>query len=419
MKKIELILKKSLRLNFMGKKDNQNKYNNKRFKMLLKGFIPNIVGYFIPKKKNRIIFTSNRNETYAYNSKYLFEYFIKNYPNMEIKFVMNDKDKRDYLNKKFGERNNYFIETETFKGIWYAIRARSWIISAYETPVMGFFLKINRFVFHLGHSAYFRSAMFLEGNPPWYKKLYFHLIKNNFSKHLITSHEIAEVIPRMVGCKKEDIVVMGEPMNDKIFNPDTKVFEDLFGYKILKDKNLLYAPTWRQNGGLKLFPFRDMDWNNLACFLEENNINIFLRTHPAFEDDLSFYTKKTKRIKIINSDLIEDINDVISLFDIVISDYSSVFTGYLMSQKKVLFLPYDLDEYEENMGFVLPYHAATPGPKPTTMKEFKKEIIKLLDNPEYFKEEINKASYMFNSYQSNNNSELVAKFIITELEGII
>jgi len=398
------------------KKQNQNKYNTKRFKMLLKGFFPTIIGYFIPKKRERIILTSNRNETYAYNSKYLFEYFIKHYPNLEVKYVMNNKSKRDNLNLEFGRENNYFIETESVKGIWYALRAYSWIISAYETPVMGFFLRINKFVFHLGHSAYFRSAMFLEGSPPWYKKLYFHLIKNNFSYHLITSHEIAKIIPQMLGCKKDDIVVMGEPMNDKIFNPDKKIFLNLFGKDILDYKNILYAPTWRPNGSLKLFPFEDMDWENFIQFLEANKINIFLRTHPSFEEDLSFYTKKSDRIKVINGDLIEDINDIISLFDIVISDYSSVFTGYLMSNKHVMFFPYDLDEYEKNMGFVLPYHKATPGPKPKTFQSFKDETIKLLNDDAYFKDEIKEASYMFNSYQSNKNSEKIAKFIMEKID---
>jgi len=394
---------------------NQNKYNTKRLRMLLKGLFPTIIGYSLPKKRDRIIFTSNRNETYAYNSKYLFEYFIKYHSDLEIKYVMNNKIKRDRLNLEFGRENNYFIETESLSGMWYVLRAYSWIISAYETPVMGFFLRINRFVFHLGHSAYFRSAMFLEGNPPWYKKLYFHLIKNNFSYHLITSHDIERIIPRMVGCKKSDIVVMGEPMNDKIFNPDKKIFLDLFGQNILTYKNILYAPTWRPNGTLKLFPFEDMNWDNFTLFLEKNNINIFIRTHPAFEEDLSFYTKKTNRIKIMNGDLVEDVNDVISLFDIVISDYSSVFTGYLMSGKHVMFFPYDLDEYEKNMGFVLPYHKATPGPKPKTLQSFKNEVIKLLNDSFYFKNEIKEASYMFNSYQSSENSKNVADFIMEKI----
>jgi len=394
---------------------NQNKYNKKRLKMLLKGFLPSILWYILPKKRDRIIFTSNRNETYAYNAKYLFEYFIKHHPNMEVKYVMNNKEKRDSLNKIFGAGNNYFIETETLKGMWYALRAYSWIISAYETPVMGFFLRINRFVFHLGHSAYFRSAMFLEGNPPWYKKLYFHLIKYNFSNHLITSHEIAKITPKMVGCKKEDIIVIGEPMNDKIFNPDKEIFLNLFGMNILNNKNILYAPTWRPGGALKLFPFEDMDWDKLTEFLEENKINIFLRTHPAFEEDLSFYTKKTPYIRVVNSDLVEDINDVISLFDIVVSDYSSVFTGYLLAHKPVMFFPYDLEEYEKTMGFVLPYHDATPGPKPTTLKEFMEEMKRLLDDKEYYLEDRKTASKLFNEY-SKNNCKMNSEFIIKKIE---
>jgi len=395
-------------------KDNTNKYNNKRAKILLKGVVPSFVGIFIPKNKKRVILTSTRNEFYNFNSRYLFEYFIENYPDYEVKYVINDEEKRRGLNEKFGVENNYFIETESLKGMWYAQQAKTWCISALETPVGGVFLKFNRMVLHLGHGAYFRSALFLENTLPWHKRLYYHVIKNNFSHHLITSDDIAKVAPKMFGCKESQIAILGEPMNDRIFNPNEKLFNSIFGEKILEQKNILYAPTWRQDGSLKLFPFDDMEWDNFVAFLEENNINIFLRMHPSYEEDLTFYTSKTENLKIMDSKAVEDVNEVIALFDMVITDYSSVYAGYLLLHKSLLFLSYDLEEYARNTGFVVPYDKATAGPKPKTMESFKEEILKLLNDENYYLAERKEASVLFNGTNMDNNSKQVAEFIVSK-----
>ncbi len=373
--------------------------------------IPSFAGTFLPKNKKRIIFNSTRNEYYNYNSKYLFEYFIKNHPEFECKFVINDGKKRKELNEKFGKENNYFIETESLRGILYALSAKLWVTSALETPVGGLFQKINRRVFHLGHGAYFRSALFLEKKLPWHKRLYYHIVKNNFSHHLITSEAIAKIAPKMFGCKPEQIVIAGEPMNDMLFNPKELLLKSIFGKDILEHQNILYAPTWRQDGSLKLFPFDDMDWDNLVAFLEENNINIFLRLHPSYEEDLTFYTEKTDKIKILDSSTVEDINEVIGLFDMIVTDYSSIFAGYLMLGKPLLFLPYDFEKYNSTIGFVLPYEEAAAGPKPKSYEAFKNEVIKLFQDETYYHEERTKANALFNDTTKRDNSKHLVKYI--------
>jgi len=394
---------------------NQNRYNKKRAKILLKGVIPSLIGIFLPKKSNRIIFNSTRNEFYNFNTKYLFEYFIKNYPEYEVKYVINDKEKRDRLNRLFGEDRNYFIETESQKGMFYALRAKAWVTSALETPVGGFWLKLNRFVYHVGHGAYFRSAIFIENFLPLKKKIYYNLIKNNFSYHLVTSETIAKIAPKMFACKKEQIVILGDPMNDKVWEPNIELIKEKFGEDTLKKRNILYMPTWRQDGSLKLFPFDDLEWDKLIGFLEKEEINIFLRMHPSYEEDLSFYTSKSEYFKILDTSVVEDVNEVIGFFDMVITDYSSGHTGFMLTHKPLMFLPYDLEKYEKRMGFVMPYHQATPGPKPTTLNEFIKEIKKLLDDKIYYLEERKKAAKLFNKY-SKNSCKMNAEFIISKIE---
>ncbi len=394
------------------KKNNQNKYNTKRFLILVKGLFPAFIGIFLPKKKKRIILNSTRNEFFNFNTKYLFEHFIEHFPEYEIKYVINDEVKRKELNRQFGEDKNYFIETESLSGMFYALRAKVWVTNAFETPVGGIFLKFNRVVYLLGHGALFRAYVFTEKKLPLIKKIYYRVIKHNFSHYLVTSQALVDVAQKVFRCKKSQIVVLGEPMSDAVCAPDVKFIQKTFGKEILEDKNILYAPTWRQSSTLKLFPFPDMDFEKLGNFLEENKLNIFLRLHPSFEDDLSIYTEHSKRIKIIDTPVLEDINEAIGFFDLVITDYSSVHIGYLLLHKPVLFLPYDFEDYDKNMGFVLPYEQLTPGPKPKTLKEFMAEVLKLTEDSNYMLEERKKVSKIFNDYTKDSckmNAEYINK----------
>jgi len=396
------------------KVNNQNKYNRKRAKILLKGLIPSLFGIFIPKDNKRIIFNSTRNEFYNFNTKYLFEYFVEKYPQYDVKYVMNDKEKRFKLNREFGEENQYFIETESFKGMWYALRAKAWVTSAFETPVGGVFLKFNRFVYLLGHGTHFKSIVFNERNISALKKTYYRVIKHNFSYYLATSKALEKTYMRAYKCEKEQLVIAGEPRNDKMFVPDILLIHKIYGDDILKETNILYAPTWRKEGSLKLFPFDDMEWESFSSFLEQSDINIFLRMHPSFQENLEFYTSKTNRIKILDNSVVEDINDVIGIFDLLITDYSSIHIGFLLLERPVLFLPYDFADFDRSMGFIRPYNELTPGPKPATLVKFQKEIKSLLEDKTYYKKEREEVSDFFSDHKTDN-CKMNAEFIIKKL----
>ncbi len=397
------------------KKDNTNKYNNKRAKILFKGIVPSFLGIFIPKNKKRIIFNSTRNEFYNFNTKYLFEYFIKNHPEYESKYVINNKEKRDKLNKEFGKEHEYFIETESFKGMWYALRAKSWITSAFETPVGGFFLNLNRFVFLLGHGTHFKAIVLNENSLPMIKKIYYNLILFNFSKFLVTSKSLIDIYKKAYRCDESKLAILGEPRHDSIFEAKLSIIEENFGEEVLLEKNVLYAPTWRPNSILKLFPFDEMSWSDFSDYLEKERINLYLRMHPSFPEDLSFYTNQSKRIKILDNTIVEDISDVMGFFDLLITDYSSIHISFLLLEKPVMFLPYDFKEYNERMGFIDDYDKLTPGPKPTTLKRFQDEMKLLLENENYYKDERVKVSYFFNDF-THNNCKMNAEYIIKELE---
>ena len=96
------------------------------------------------------VFSSVDNRHYNYNSRYLFEYVKDHLKEITPYFVINDEELRRKLSEEYGEQ--YFIETETVKGIQKVLRAGVWFTSA-GLPVYGTKLRKNRLIINLWHGV--------------------------------------------------------------------------------------------------------------------------------------------------------------------------------------------------------------------------------------------------------------------------
>lgn len=390
---------------------NKDRYNKTRLKLILKGLIPSFLCYLLPRKKNRIIFSSDHNSAYKHSSKFLFEYFIHEHSNLDIKFVINDNKLRDELNKTVG---NYFIESNSYKSIFYILMAKSWVVSSLETPVGGIFLNFRRNVYHLGHGAPIKNIGLAEKYTNLNKVIYYAIIRNNFSYFFSTSDLFIDAWSKCLGINKKRIKIMGQSRNDALFNIDSKLCDKIDSL-VPKGENILYAPTWRPFSETEIFPFSDRDMETLNTYLNNNQYNIFLRIHPNFESDLPEEVLDSNRIILLSSSIVSEINDVLGYFDAVITDYSSIYIDFLLTTKPVLFLPYDIDIYDEKIGFTIPFEENTPGPKPNSLTMFQDELFKLLSNEEYYLEERKTIGRKLNKY-TYNNCRYNAKFILDNLK---
>ena len=208
-------------------------------------------------------------------------------------------------------------------------------------------------------------------------KLYFRKIfSDNYTDVMATSRQVARVMQRSFDIPKEKIRIMGEPRCDVIFeafdreNVTGKLFKDepLPEY----DKLILYAPTYRRNKPVTFFPFEDFEAKELEEFLEKNRTVLFIRTHSFETADASAF--QSKRVRLFNEDKADDIMEYLSMFDLLITDYSSIYIDYLMLERPMVFLPYDLEEYEKEHGFNFSYDAVTPGDRPGNFRAFKKSV---------------------------------------------
>lgn len=341
------------------------------------------------------LFSSTDNRHYNYNSRYLFEYVKENVPEITPLFVINDPVLRQKLSDEHGSQ--YFIETETISGIRHALQAGVWFTSA-GLPAYGTGLCKNRLIINLWHGVPLKKIALLDPNLKKIARIYFQKIfSENYTCVLTTSHALVPLMAQSFNISEDQIKVWGQPRNDGIFQQNDrenilrKIYPDLPEYH----KAVLYAPTFRDYGEVQLFPFPDFDLAQMEAFLEQEKMLLFIRTHIAEQGSAAPYLGK--RIRFLGNDQAEDITGILNIFDRLITDYSSIYIDYLLTEKPLIFLPYDRQQYLDGRGMNFDYDDVTPGPKPTEFRQF---LDSLCTDSDFWKSERKRVNQLFNEIQA-------------------
>ena len=340
------------------------------------------------------LFSSTDNSHYNYNSRYLFEYVKENLPEITPLFVINDSELRNSLSSKYGKQ--YFIETESIQGIRQALSAGVWFTSA-GLPAYGIGLHKKRLIINLWHGVPLKKIALLDPILNKAGRIYLKKIfSENYTCILTTSHELIPLMARSFAVSEDKIKVWGQPRNDGLFQKNDcreilgQLFPDLPEYT----KTVLYAPTFRDYGQVQLFPFKDFDQEQLEAFLEEKNMLLFIRTHVAEQGSAAPYLGK--RIRFLGNEQAEDVTGILNIFDCLITDYSSIYIDYLLTDKPMIFLPYDRQQYLDGRGMNFDYDDVTPGPKPETFNDF---LDALSPKEDFWKSERTRVNRLFNEIQ--------------------
>jgi len=221
----------------------------------------------------------------------------------------------------------------------------------------------------------------------------------------------ASLISRCFLLDPRKIILVGHPRNDHLVNGvntgiTNKILPNLPEYS----KLILYCPTYRRNGSIRFFPFDDFDIDHLNRYLDENRIVILTRGHV--QDDCISSTFNSKRIIELGQNLVEEINDILPEIDILITDYSSIYFDYLLCNKPCIFIPYDRDEYERNVGFLFDdYDYWTPGRKVLTYDEFLRSIKEILSGTDIYKEKREEMRNIFHYHQNGDSGKKIMNLL--------
>lgn len=147
----------------------------------------------------------------------------------------------------------------------------------------------------------------------------------------------------------DNVFEFGSPRIDLLLESDTKKIKALLGISANR-KILLYAPTWRGKIGEVS---NDLDIQiGLIKLLEEKysqEYDIYVSLHHLTKKELGDLSKLS--IKEVPGYI--EINEFMSVCDVVISDYSSIFLDYFVLNRPIILYVPDLDEYKSERGLYL------------------------------------------------------------------
>ncbi len=140
-------------------------------------------------------------------------------------------------------------------------------------------------------------------------------------------------------------------------------------------KVILFAPTFRgENAKNAYFPMQMIDYPKMGECLKEINGIMIIKMHPFVTEQLSIPAEYQDYF--IDASQYREINDLLFVTDLLITDYSSVIYEMSLLRKPMIFYSFDVETYEKERGFYEPYKEIVPGKIVFTIDELIEEIKK-------------------------------------------
>lgn len=180
---------------------------------------------------------------------------------------------------------------------------------------------------------------------------------------IVSSKEIVKYYAEGFGISDDKVIPTGIPRTDIFFNNEyaenvkTGFYER---YPQLKDKKIImFAPTFRGAGqNSAYYPLSVLDPNKLYESLG-NDYAIIIKLHPFCKD--KFIIDEKYKDYVIDLSEEDEINDLLFISDILITDYSSTIFEASLLNIPMIFYAYDLYQYISERDFYCDFETFVPG----------------------------------------------------------
>lgn len=363
-----------------------------------------VIAFFIPVKKNRILFRAYEGRGYTCSPKYISEY-MKNDDAYEIVWSFNNPESYDEL----CQQGIITVKQGSLQYFYYYLSSKVIIFNDLLEailPTTGNQVYIN--TWH-GGGAYKKWGMLLDWN--WMGHVRYHMT-HKFNYFLSSCQSYSYYSIEAFNANEEQFLSSGLPRNDIFFKDIsfkwTKRLDILSKMKL--DPNcsyVLYAPTYREFQGSSTY---DIDFSALKKNLEDKfngEWKILYRGHYYLENDSDIPDY------IINVSSHDDMQEVLLVANVLITDYSSsVWDFGLLERPCFLYTP-DKVEYESVTNFCTPLED-WPYPFALT-NEALGQLIKEYDKDTYV-ERLHAHQERLGSFEKGQACQIVVDFIANIIE---
>lgn len=184
----------------------------------------------------------------------------------------------------------------------------------------------------------------------------------NYDYAVVGSKSLIPVYEEVFGIHKEKILPLGVPRVDSFIDEKhvNRYQQDFYErYPQLKDKRIiLFAPTYRGAGQEEAYyPYEQLELSKIYEVCGNDAIFAF-KMHPFIKKNPEIPECYNNRIFDFSN---ENINDILSISEILITDYSSVIYEYVLMDKPILFYAFDKEMYNAVRGFHWDFEQYAPG----------------------------------------------------------
>lgn len=312
-----------------------------------------------PIKNNKIFLFSYYGSQYGCNPKYISEYLVKHDSKgqFDLIWAFNDLENKQHIT---GIRK---VKTMSLR-YFYELCTCKVIITNYRTTDL-FIKRKKQYYIQTWHSS-LRLKQIEQDVEDSLPKNYVEMAKRDSQKCdlLLSGCEFSTEIFKRAFWYDGEIFECGTPRNDLLFQPNLDKKE-----KVLNDLNLpldsklvLYAPTFRKDENLNVYNLNfslisdklSKKFGGAWIFLVKLHPHLLAKANQLGNDD-----------HVIDVTAFDDTQELLSIADILISDYSSLVFDFAITQRPCfLYIP-DVSNYlqhERNLYFdikELPFVSAT------------------------------------------------------------
>ncbi|MCW3488832.1 CDP-glycerol glycerophosphotransferase family protein [Dethiobacter alkaliphilus] len=373
--------------------------------LLLLGYCIIIPISFLVPKNDSVVLTSRFGD-FEGNLKYLFIY-LNSLNEQSVKFVFLTEKKHVYTKlREKGFEVWFYPSISTFFKMF---RTRLLIVDGNEwTKNLKYFFLFSAKKVQVWHGTGLKTIGLLKPSINKLSKFRKILKKEYTFYHLLALTSEFQVKVRGKAFRYGTLLINGLPRNDMFFTKITsddglgcnyELIDRLIEYKQKGLSVVAYTPTWRKHSE----NFDHLDLSSLNSFAQKNNIMLVIKLHSKHNCDLDRFNFSN----IIEYDRYADVYPLLSLTDLLITDYSSIYLDFLLLDRPITFFPYDSEKYiGGERDLLLDYNKTTPGPKCYNQEELQEEIyVQVVERVDKYKSLRNEMRNKFFKYHDGHSSE--------------
>ena len=197
-----------------------------------------------------------------------------------------------------------------------------------------------------------------DGPDPWSR------VHKTYSHAIVSSGYDVPFYAEAFGIPETRVIPTGIPRMDRFFDETRQAAARaaaLARFPMAEGRRtILFAPTYRGLARSATYDYGQLDFDALHAVAVEQDAIVICKMHPFIRQPVPIPAAFQDRI-VDGTRTKIDVNDLLCIVDLLITDYSSILFEYAVLGRPMLFFAYDLDEYAQERDFYVPFADFVPG----------------------------------------------------------